>query len=398
MYSLVTTPDIHRPAPSHPRANPLLLVGKLSQELLAGILDAVGLAGHAVRHPRGVDEALSMLACKRLHPKGVLIHEDVDDKARFVAWLRERAGLFDVPVVVLVARLSECEYATQEAKQCGADDAVLAWDQRGIARRLLALNGFVPGENPPAERGTALVAHADDQTRRHAGWILRRAGFELAFAQSRAELVGQVQGIRPALAVVASALLDSDPSPRVVAELRDEMGQPDLPLVVVAENPTELAAWQRAPRTAVTTGGSWDHLLFQVNEVTRPPAAELRATPRLYLSTYCAFRRMTELNPTHALTYNVSEGGLFIRTLDPPPAGTVVSIDLRLPRTGTLVVTLRARVVWVQKPVHGSAGPTPLGFGVEILPDESPLTDLELYLATCQMLSSEATEVAQACA
>jgi hypothetical protein len=361
-------------------------------------MDAASLAGQAIRHPRGVDEALTMLAAKRVRPKGVLIHEDVDDKARFVAWLREQAGLFDVPVVVLMPGMTDCEYAFMDAKQCGADDAVLAWDQQGIVRRLLALNAYVPGDNPAAVRGTALVAHTDEQTRRHAGWILRRAGFDLAFAESRAELARTAQGTDPVLAVVSAALLESDPSRQVVAELRAEMGQSHLPLVIVADDPVRAAVWQGAPRTAAVTGGSWDHLLFQVNELTRPPAAELRATPRLFLSAFCSFRRITEMSSTHALTYNVSEGGLYIRTLDPPPPGSVVCIDLRLPRTGNLVVTLRAKVVWVQKPVHGCAGPTPLGFGVQILPDQSPATDLELYLATCRMLGTEAAEVAQACA
>jgi hypothetical protein len=383
--------------PNRRRATPLLLVGKLTSELMNGVQEAIRLAGLTIRHQRDTNEALALLACKPVRPKGFLICEDVSEKAQFIAWLRDKAGLFDVPVLVLVNRLAECEHAFLDAKNAGADDTVIAWDQPGITRRVLALNAYVPRQNPAANRGTAVVAHSDEQTRRHTGWILRRAGFDLAFAQTRRELAAVVRDHGSALAVVSAGLIEGDPCRQAVAELRAEMKQSELPLVVVAEDSVKAALWQCAPRTASVVGGSWDHLLFQINELTRPPAAELRATPRLFLNAFCTFRRVTEMCPTHAMTYNVSEGGLYIRTLDPPPPGSVVSVDLRLPRTGNLVVSLRARVVWVQKPIHGCAGPTPLGFGVQILPDQSPATDLELYLATCRLLCSEAAETMEAC-
>jgi hypothetical protein len=64
-------------APIRRRAARVLVVGRLCSELVNGLQDAVRVAGVAIQHRRGAEEALSVLACKRVRPTGVLIHGDL---------------------------------------------------------------------------------------------------------------------------------------------------------------------------------------------------------------------------------------------------------------------------------------------------------------------------------
>jgi CheY-like chemotaxis protein/Tfp pilus assembly protein PilZ len=364
------------------------LVGQLPHETAASVLSAANLAGHTVHQVKGSKEACLLLTRRGVRPKGILVGLCSDEQSRFIEWLREEATMFDVPVIALVFR--ETEEAFLQAKQSGADDVVTVSDHEGIARRLRALNAYVADQNPPVVAGTALVAHPDHASRRQLGWVLRRAGYDLAFAGTYDELVSVARVARPALLVVAQELLPRE-DPQPVAEgLRSRVGLPELPLVVVTDHAWEAAHWRRVPRGAATSARCWDRLLFQVSEVTRPPMAELRATPRVFLSAFCAFRPTDKMVPTYAVTYNVSGGGLFVRTLDPPPAGSVVAIYLQLPNAAKPVVTVQAKVVWVQRPIHGSTGPTPDGFGAQILDQDSHQKDLEIYRIACQMLHAEA--------
>jgi Tfp pilus assembly protein PilZ len=252
-----------------------------------------------------------------------------------------------------------------------------------------SLNDYVPGANPPPLCGTALVAHPDDQSRRRLGWVLRRAGYDLAFASTRQELAAATTRTPPTLIVVAEELLPSQEPCVAAQELRTAMGQPDLPLLVVSEHPWKAVLWRQVPRACAIPARCRDRLLFQISELTRPPAAELRATPRIFFSAFCAFRRTDQMVPTYAVTYNISAGGLFVRTLDPPATGSLVAINLRLPNAGEPVVTVYAKVVWVQRPTHGSTGPTPDGFGAQILDEHSPTKDLEAYRSACKVLHAE---------
>jgi CheY-like chemotaxis protein len=372
------------------------LVGRLPPETAAHVLNAADLAGHSVHQVKEPKEARLLLTRRGSRPKGILVGACGDEQGRFIQWLHEEAILFDVPVIALVRSPAQAEFL--KAKASGADDVVVASDHEGIARRLHALNEYVPESNPPIVSGTALVAHPDHRSRRQLGWVLRRAGYDLAFAVSAEELRKVASTIRPALVIVAQELLPAENPSRVAEDLRNEVGQPELPLLVVTDDAWEAAQWGQVRRAAAAPGRCWDRLLFQVSEVTRPPAAELRATPRTFFAAFCAFRPADQIVPTYAVTYNVSGGGLFVRTLDAPPSGSVVAINLQLPSAEKPVVTIHAKVVWVQRPTHGSTGPTPDGFGAQILEQESSPRDLEIYRSACVRFHAEAISGARALA
>ncbi|HYQ80768.1 MAG TPA: TIGR02266 family protein, partial [Anaeromyxobacteraceae bacterium] len=63
---------------------------------------------------------------------------------------------------------------------------------------------------------------------------------------------------------------------------------------------------------------------------------------------------------------NVSRGGIFIRTRDPKPVGTMLNLELRL-AGGEAVVRARGVVRWVAKEDHSTSPPTAPGMGVQFL-------------------------------
>jgi hypothetical protein len=120
-----------------------------------------------------------------------------------------------------------------------------------------------------------------------------------------------------------------------------------------------------------------DHLLFLANDLLRCGRRQVRNSPRFLFDTICSFRSDDAFPPQHGLTYNVSETGIYVRTLDPPPKNTALWLELRPPGT-TTTVHLRGTLVWVAMPGRGARA-TPPGFGLRIEAASSPARDLEVY-------------------
>jgi DNA-binding response OmpR family regulator len=380
-----TTHPWHRPSTAK---RVVLAVGKLPAGLAGSIRTAVERTGGLVCFQPSATGARHELSGAGLRPRCVLVDENVANLAGLVEWLRNDASLFDIPVIALVA--APTEHAFVEAKRCGADDAVVRSDWAAITRRVAALDCYVPGEQPIPVRGVALLAHHSPRRRRRAGWILRRAGYELAFAASRQEIASQSRSRSLRLVVVSADLLHAPDAQSAASAMRAESNSPKLPIIVLASSERQTRAYLNLEHTAACVDdGSWERLLFQVGELTRPDVTDLRSSPRTYLSAFCAFRQQSEFEPVYALTYNVSEGGMFIRTMDPPRPESTISVELRPPDETRDVLHVRGQVVWVQRPLHGSSGATPAGFGARLIPEDCPPRDLERYRQMCHRLHQQ---------
>ncbi len=64
-----------------------------------------------------------------------------------------------------------------------------------------------------------------------------------------------------------------------------------------------------------------------------------RQSPRYLYDTICSFRTEGEFSPEYGLTYNMSQTGIYVRTLDPPPKNATLWLELR--PSGTTTVHLR---------------------------------------------------------
>ena len=103
-----------------------------------------------------------------------------------------------------------------------------------------------------------------------------------------------------------------------------------------------------------------------MNELLAPAPPEGRRTPRLLYESTVAYTHEGSNEKFFGYTYNINSGGLFIRTLTPPPRQSQISVTFR-PPCGKGLVTGTAQVVWVSN--YRSEGPStsPAGMGVQLV-------------------------------
>jgi Tfp pilus assembly protein PilZ len=108
-----------------------------------------------------------------------------------------------------------------------------------------------------------------------------------------------------------------------------------------------------------------ENVLFLVNELLAPRGVDKRASARLLYGTAVAFRGAGRDADETGFTYNVSAGGLYIRTLAAPDPGQELWLEMWSPRSERRV-RLVGKVAW-RRPFGNVGGATvPAGFGVQI--------------------------------
>jgi CheY-like chemotaxis protein len=382
---MTTTQTTVPVSPREPeRHYPIYLVSETRSRGATGLPDALLRACGAKTIADNFANTKASLSRLDTPPRCLIVDARAQQAEGFVTWARDSVRLCDTPVILLVNKPTEEAFLV--ARQCGADDVVGIDDAAGLARRVNNLAAFVPGARPPSTLGVALVAHPDDARRRHAGWILRRAGYEVVFATTQQDTVVLGFKKRPAIAVVSADLIDRGDLTAAVSSLRSDARLPTLPVVVLVgeDGPTPNAPFLARVGLA-SDAKDWDHLLFQISNVTRPSVAELRASPRVFWATMVAFRSTGDFEASLGLTYDISLGGIFVRTTDAPPVGSTVNLDVRFSEVASQVLSLRARVVWANQMRAGAAGKTPAGFGTEIIADDCPRSDLALFRSACAL-------------
>lgn len=292
---------------------------------------------------------------------GVVAGEDALRAA--TAW-RDDPRTFSLPILALVDHPAERAY--RDVVIAGADDAIVHSDPQGITRRIAALGA--DRKAPLAPRGTVTIVDPDVARRRRFGRALSRSGLEVRFASEFEEMASDA----PDVVVVHHSLSDTRDVHHVA---RDRLGHLGLPVVVIAGQQDGEREGRRVERTAtVPENVPADHLLFVVNELLNPGAAEHRASARLLFATLCAFRRRGDLVPSYGLTHNISRDGIFVRTLDPPPIGSEVWLEMR-PPYAIHGVHLGGVVAWRTQ----SIGSSPAGFAMQVHARKCAPQELELY-------------------
>lgn len=365
------------------------VVGEFSSERSDRLGAALQRAGAEPAFYWDADDAKAALTDpSRPEPRCILLDSESVDAAEIVTWLRQQSRLFPVPAVVLVPEIDEqvlCNF-----HNAGADDSVPIYDDKGISRRIQKLAEFDPGERPRPDRGVAVVAHQDLARRTVLGRILRIAGFDVAFAQDPTDLNKLAKGQENApasLLVVHHALLTQ--RGRSFADVLGEArGEHKTPAIVLSPDSEEDEDGARELREAFasyegvlveTENAPPDNLAFLANELLLENIKNKRGSARLLHATVCSFRAQGSLNPGYGVTYNLSAGGLYVRTLDTPVMGTKLWIELTPPEDGeTDAVHLRGEVMWGQKMSNRRASPP--GFGLRFDTASCPSGDLGKYL------------------
>jgi hypothetical protein len=237
-------------------------------------------------------------------------------------------------------------------------------DTGALTARLRRLP-VAPWERPAVSDDKVALISASDRSRRIVlGRVLGNAGYAIHFAVDLAETERFARESKPRL-VVIDAQLEGLQELITRAAPRHEQT-----MWIVSMAPRHMRhcyAWIKdLPNAAVTDSfAPPENIVFLANELGRGNANDQRASRRLLYGTMVAFRSAGRDQDDFGLSYNVSEGGLYVRSLAPPVDDTVW-LELRPPRTERLV-RLEARVCW-RRGYGGSAMATvPPGFGLEIV-------------------------------
>jgi CheY-like chemotaxis protein len=324
-----------------------------------------------------------------LRPKCIFVDGDGVGLAKTTAWVREHPFLFSTQVVAMVSELRDNAFV--RAYRNGADDVIVRSNVGGVTRRIANLQQFDPSARPPIARGRVLISHRADEQRRRLGRVLRQAGFDVHFAADAGEIVaGMASEVAPELVVVSEELL---PVPKI-AQARRTAHAPRTPFVVVAATgSTRIMLDSKVGQVAtISESAPHDHLLFLANDLLRGGCRQARNSPRYLFDTICSFRWEGAFRPEHGLTYNLSDTGIYVRTLDPPPKNAALRIEFRPPGT-TATVHLRGTLVWVAMPGRGARA-TPPGFGLRINEANSPARDLEVYHQAYRTLAEVPNQLA----
>jgi CheY-like chemotaxis protein len=357
---------------------PAVVVGQFGQETLDAIRRAVQQGHKSAQIYRTVDEAREALSAATFMPRCVFLESRTTGRASFIGWMRGDARLFSVPIIVMVPPLDDPAF--EEAQALGADDVIGLGDTDGIRRRLVNLADFDPDSRPPISEGIAIVAHPEMVRRRILGRALRQAGFDLTFAADATELAATIAGRMAPRIVVLARNLPPSGAFDTVTQVRSATHTPQLPAIVLAsagDRDRGLEDARGLSAVVITSEvASPQDLVFLANDLLRPDFREMRGAPRLLYGTLCAFRLAGELKAVYGVTYNVSRDGMYVRTLDPPPAGADLWFELR-PPSSEAVVHLRGHAIWASK--YGGSGGSPPGFGLRIAPEACPPWDLQAY-------------------
>jgi hypothetical protein len=370
------------------------VVGPLPRSTRQVLASAIARAGVAHEFFETTTALSTRFAACPERPFCIFVDPHTTDARELVAWVRDQGPLFDVPVVAFAPIPTETAFA--EGFDTGADDVVLLHDGAGVTRRVASLAAVRATPGRPETTGRAVVCDLDDRRRTQVGRTLRCAGYELAFARDLEDASRAVAAAPTSLVVLAEGAAQGGLA-GAIAGLRASARSVDLPVVALGVRRT--TAWSSVMRRLGRIGllepdSAACDLLFQVNELRNEAARDLRdlrRSPRLLHKTLCAFRKAGDMNAAYGMTYNINRGGLFVRTLDAPPRGSIAWLELR-PSPSEPAVHLRGEVAWVCRSDPHLSAPSPPGFGVRLDLEDSPHADAARYVAAYDALLLEEEE------
>ena len=334
---------------------PVVTVGALSGQALANLQVVVAELGLSLLVAPG-DEIPDTGA---LSPLAIMVPLGGPSGSSPCVKVRLRRAYAHVPVIALTGESSDLAFS--EIFSAGGDEVIASGEPDRLRSRLRALARAQHGEPLAAGRkGLAVVAGSDAAWRGIVGRVLLNGGFNVDFA------IDSAAARRPeANLIVADEELLRDGGLELLAERDAAAPQP----WVVAVAPKNIGAVRSAlvgrPRVAVTDAyAPPENVIFLANELGFEVASR-RQSPRALFGTSVAFRAAGRERDEVGFTYNISAGGLYVRTLAPLDADQEAWIELWPPRSDRRV-RLVGRVAWRRAFGQSETATVPPGFGVKL--------------------------------
>lgn len=293
-------------------------------------------------------------------PHAVVFDTHLPKSEKLLEKVRSKKTLSSVPIIGLTAELNDA--LVPRLYGMGADDVVPIDSAPALLARLRALPR---GEalKPPPPRGAALIADVDRARCDVFGRTLTNAGYDVKHAYDERALRYYIN--RKEIRVVVA---NSEIASRGVIEHARKQGS-EAVWVVTAQR-RDLAAQQEslAGLERVTVVGVFappENVLFASNELLGADTrAHQRKSVRILHGTVVTFRSAGGERDETGFTYNVSGGGLYVRTLLPVEEGAVW-LEVTPPR-GKRKARLEGRVAWKRGFGFSTAATVPPGFGIEL--------------------------------
>jgi CheY-like chemotaxis protein len=335
---------------------PLLALGSFSGASRQELEGIAAQSDHQLVVARDVTEAKAFL--EQTHPQAVVVDVQQQGTEVFCLNLRAQTSHALTPIVALVDEVTDLAFAG--AFSWGGDDVVGSDKKQALVGRLRRLPHEIAVPDS-GRRGLAVVADPDRDRRLVRARVLRNAGYQVQFAVS-AEDLQRAHGDGPVLVVVDEEL---EGGLRVLSRAANDTTN-TLYLAAPRRIGTLSAELQHNARTLVADGfAPPENIVFLANELSRGGTSDKRASKRLLYGTRVVFRGEGREEEDYGYSYNISEGGLYVRTLAVPDDDRVW-LEMRPPRSDRLV-RLEGEVVW-RRP-FGPLGfaTVPPGFGVRII-------------------------------
>jgi DNA-binding response OmpR family regulator len=294
-------------------------------------------------------------------PHVLLVDNSAVDAEQICLEARAQARQALTPIISLSRKLDDLSFA--EVFSWGGDDAV----ELGSVYSLLSRVRSLPREplaQSSASRGVAIVADPDRSRRVVRARVLRNAGYDIQFAVTAEDAVTRSQRDSARLLVLDEDLEDG---PQALVEAAKKNKQ-TLHILMCAPKNFKVRAEAVSGLENATVADSFappENVVFLANELARGGASDQRKSRRLLYGTKVTFRGEGRAEDEYGYSYNISDGGLYVRTLA-PPQDDYVWVELCPPRCDRRV-RLEGQVVW--RRAYGLLGSStvPPGFGLKIV-------------------------------
>ena len=265
-----------------------------------------------------------------------------------------------LPMIALSREIGDLSFS--DAFSWGADDVLPLHGTRPLLTRLRTLPRE-SGPLPASVRGTALIAESDQTRRTVLGRVLRNAGYSVMFAVTKEDAASFAQQQEIALAVLNAELADD--FAETIALARSAGSKANF---VICANPRDLKTIRATLDgslgvSVIDAFAPPENVLFASNEL-KGGSVNNRRSPRILYGTTVAFRGAGREKDDYGFTYNISEGGLYVRTLAPPEEDEVW-IEMAPPRSERRV-RLVGKIAWRRRFNHNENATVPPGFGLSI--------------------------------
>jgi len=351
------------------------------------ILDS--LRGMGIEPRRLEPDPAALRAMDEDPPVAVVIGEDVGNRRALIAGIRERDTLLAVPVLALARDRSK--EVVEAILEDGADDFMVNSDPRKLIALIALLEKADSWGIMRAPKGLALLAESRRDERIRIAHVLKRSGFDVAFASSAQDVRLALAAASPRI-VVSSAEIAVEALEAFEADAAADPAAPGrrAPWIVMCDDCANLDGRMTSGHGAPTLStierrDGVDGITFVTNELLTPAPPNVRRSKRLLYSVPVRFGTEDGACAFDGYCYNINAGGLFIRTLTPMPMGSRVTVRLTPPfGRGAIVAT--AQVVWISEFKGVGEGSSPPGMGLQFVewaaPDQAAYeTGYEMLLA-----------------